>query len=55
MAHFDKEKNTYRGYAEHLNYLLHVSAAGGGNFDLNILKSMVHRSGADLIHDISSK
>jgi hypothetical protein len=55
MAHFDKEKPTYRGYIEHLNYLLHVNAAGGGHFDRNVLKSMVHRSGADLIHEISSK
>jgi hypothetical protein len=51
MAHFDKEKPTYRGYTEHLNYLLKVNA----HFDRNVLKSMVHRSGADLIHEISSK
>jgi hypothetical protein len=55
MTHFDKEKPTYRGYTEHLNYLLQVNAAGGGHFDRNVLKSMVHTSGADLIHEISSK
>ena len=55
MAHFDKEKPTHRGYTEHLNYLLQVNSAGGGHFDRNVLKSMVHRSGADLIHEISSK
>jgi hypothetical protein len=55
MSHFVKEKPTYRGYTEHLNYLLQVNAAGGGHFDRNVLKSMVHRSGVDLIHEISSK
>jgi hypothetical protein len=25
LAHFDKEKPTYRGYTEHLNYLLQVT------------------------------
>jgi hypothetical protein len=54
MAHFDK-KPTYRGYTEHLNYLLRVNAAEGRHFDRNVLKSMAHRSGADLIHEISSK
>jgi hypothetical protein len=55
MALFDKEKPTHRGYTEHLNYLLQVNSAGGGHFDRNVLKSMVHRSGSDLIHEISSK
>jgi hypothetical protein len=55
MAFFDKEKPTYRGYTEHLNYLLQVNADGGEHFDRNVLKSMVHRSGADIIHEISSK
>jgi hypothetical protein len=55
MSFFDKEKPTYRGYTEHLNYRLLVNAAGGGHFGRNVLKSMVHRSGADLIHEISSK
>ena len=55
VALFDKEKPAHRGYTEHLNYLLQVNAAGGGHFDRNVLKSIVHRSGAELIHEISSK
>ncbi len=55
MAHFDKERTAYRGYTEHLNYLLQVNAAGGRHFDRKVLKSMVHRSGTDLIHEILSK
>jgi hypothetical protein len=55
MVFFDKEKPTYRGYTEHLNYLLQVNAAAGGHFDRNVLMSIVHRCGTDLIHEISSK
>jgi hypothetical protein len=36
-----------------LNYLLQVNAAGGGHFDRYVLKSIVYRSGADLVHEIS--
>ncbi len=55
MVFFDKEKPTYRGYTEHLNYLLQVNAAGGGHFDRNVLMNIVHRSGTELISEISSK
>jgi hypothetical protein len=55
MALLDKEKPTYRGYIDYLNYLLQVNAAGGGHFDRNLLKSIVHRSGTDHAHEISSK
>jgi hypothetical protein len=55
MEYFDKEKPTYRGYTEHLTYLLQVNAAGGGHFDRNVLMSIVYRGGTDRIHEISSK
>ncbi len=55
MTLFDKVKPAHRGYKEHLNYLMQVNAAGGGHFDRNVLKSMVHRSGAELMSEISSK
>jgi hypothetical protein len=55
MVLFDKEKPTYRGYTEHLIYLLQVIAAAGGHFDRNVLMSIVHRCETDPIHEISSK
>jgi hypothetical protein len=55
MAIFDKEKPSHRGYKEHLTYLLQVNAAGGGHYSRNVLMSIVHRSGADLVHEIASK
>jgi hypothetical protein len=55
MELLDKEKPAHRGYKEHLNYLMQVNAAGGGHFDRNVLKSIVHRSGADHMSEISSK
>ena len=55
MVLFDKEKPSYRGYTEHLNYLLQVNAAGGGHFDRNVLMNIVHRSGTELISEIASK
>ncbi len=38
-----------------MNYLKQVNAAGGGHFARNVLTSMVHRSGTDLVAEISSK
>jgi hypothetical protein len=55
MTLFDKEKSSHRGFKEHLNYLLQVDAAGGGHYSRNVLKSLVHRSGPELMHEISSK
>jgi hypothetical protein len=55
MVLFDKEKPSYRGYTEHLNYLLQVNAAGGGHFDKKVLMNIVHRSGTELISEIASK
>jgi hypothetical protein len=55
MALFDKEKSSHRGFKEHLNCLLQVDAAGGGHYSRNVLKSLVHRSGPELMHEISSK
>jgi hypothetical protein len=34
---------------------MQVNAAGGGHFDRNVLKNIVHRSGPDLMSEISSK
>jgi hypothetical protein len=55
MTLFDKEKPSHRGFKEHLNYLLQMDAAGGGHYSRNVLKSLVHRSGPKLMHEISSK
>jgi hypothetical protein len=55
MMLFDKEKPAHRAYKEHLNYLIQVNTAGCGHFDRNVLKSIVHRSGTDLMSEISSK
>ena len=55
MAIFDREKPAYRGYKEHLNYLMQVNEAGGGKFKENVLMSIVHRAGPDLMHEISCK
>jgi hypothetical protein len=52
MALFDKEKPSYRGSKEHLNNLLQVDEAAGGHFGRQVLKSIVHRSGTELIHEI---
>ncbi len=41
MAIFDREKPAYRGYKEHLNYLLQVNEAGGGHYSRNVLRSIV--------------
>jgi hypothetical protein len=56
MALLDKEKSAYRGFKEHLNYLLQVNEGCSGHFTRNVLKSIVHWSGAHLklMHDISS-
>jgi hypothetical protein len=52
---FEKEKPAQRSYNEHLNYLLQVNEAGGGHFSRNVLMSLVHRCGADLVHKISAR
>jgi hypothetical protein len=49
MALFDKEKPVYLTCKERMSYLMQVNAAGGGHFARNVLTSMVHRSGADLV------
>ncbi len=55
MVLFDKEKPSHRGFKGHLNFLLQVDAAGGGHYRRNVLKGLVHRSGPELMHEISSK
>jgi hypothetical protein len=55
MMLFDKEKPAHRAYKEHLNYFMDVIAAGGGHFDRNLSAIIVHRSGTDLMSEISSK
>jgi hypothetical protein len=54
MSLLDKKPDHPR-YKEHLNYLMQVNAACGGDFDRNVLKSVVHWSGTDLMPEISSK
>jgi hypothetical protein len=55
MVNFEKEKLAHRSYNEHLNYLLQVNEAGGGYFSQNVVKSLVHRCGADLVHESSAR
>ena len=55
MAFFEKGKPSHRVFKEHLNYLLQVDAAGGAHYSRNVMKNLVHRSGPELMHEISSK